>query len=149
MNKWQYYIKVIPLSNLSNDFINHTYIISEIEYKNVILWCDFKLSNNWHNRISTRLVKKDRLAKNIIQYGELDRTCMVFWLVKEFISEIQIRLDVRQLNEDIVKLIVEFTNHHHGAIFTSDGKVISADINTVMKEIKSSEAYGYLNMNSI
>lgn len=119
---WQFQCNIIPLRGNINA-LNFDEIIS------------------WQNNI-TFLERKKSWSENIIQYGNIDETCIEFIYGKGALEEINCRLDLRTLSKENLIQILEYIQNI-GACFIVENKIYSPDLEKIIPVIKQSKAYQY------
>ena len=73
------------------------------------------------------LAREKSWAKYIIQYGNIDKTCIEFIFCKDKLDEIQCRLDLRTLTKHTFVKIVEYVQNIE-AYFGVEDSVYSLEI---------------------
>jgi hypothetical protein len=141
MSKFQYSFKLIPEKNMTKSFKYDSAYLSEKEYTDIVSWNNISFTDKWNDRISKQLYKKNRAMSDLIQFGELDNSCIVFWLKDNNINEVHVKFDVREVNNELISLLVDFAKDHESAVFTSDGNVLENDVSIIIEDIKKSDAY--------
>lgn len=94
------------------------------------------------NKISESLPREKSWFDDIIQYGNLEETCLEISYENGRVSEISCRIDIRSCTKEIFDAIIYFINMNEAVILS--GGVFYEVNNKVMKEIiKNSNAYRF------
>ena len=88
----------------------------------------------------TFLEKHDSWSSNIIQYGDLQSTCIEISKDDGRIVEVCVRLDLRTLSKDILKNVVEYIKGIDGYIYYQN-EIIEPSFKNAVFMIKESTAY--------
>lgn len=125
---WQVYSNIIPKSNYRN----------ENEQENLISWKNKKIKEKKINFLQ----KKDSWSKNIIQYGECDKTCIEYIYDNNELVEIVCRFDLRSITKDLLMDIINYV-HNNDACFLIDGKVYFPEIKEISEAIQTNKAFSF------
>ena len=90
------------------------------------------------------LYKYKSWSKNIIQYGDLQESCIELFKENGKIVEISIRLDIRSLSNDMVINMSNYLNDIKANIYFRN-KIIVPSTDNIVELIKTSDAYKYCN----
>lgn len=127
---WQFDFHIIP-----NAFLN-----SEIENVNEYLW-DYKKINKSSVK-DPEFLKIIKSNNNEIQCGDYDKTCINFSFENNYLSEIFCRLDLRELNIDLLKDIVFYFQQMDGSVLYNN-KVYMLNGEVLKELILSSNSYRF------
>ena len=83
-------------------------------------------------------------SNDIIQYGDLQNTCIELLKENNKVIEISVRLDLREINENQIKSIINYINKIKARIYYQDD-IISPTPDDVYRIIKQSSAYSFCN----
>lgn len=127
---WQFDFHVVP-----NDFLNVRNGDND-EY----LWD--------HKKIDRKSIQAPEFLKVIrsddheIQWGDYDKTCINFSFENNYLLEIFCRLDLREVNIDLIKKIVFYFQQMGGSILY-DNKIYELSGEVLKKLILSSNSYKF------
>ena len=103
----------------------------------------------WHEDITSKatdvcfLSRKKGWCNTIIQYGESDKNCIELIINDNYkVEEIGIRLDIRDLNTDMINDIIKYVKELSGKIFYQD-KLYTLDKSTLLSIISKSQAFEF------
>lgn len=85
------------------------------------------------------LEKEASWAKNIVQYGKEDETCIQFLYENETLEEISCRFDLRSLSKKMLEEILDYVQKIKGMIFY-EGKIYSPSLGEIVELMKNSKA---------
>lgn len=88
------------------------------------------------------LEKKESWANWIIQFGEVDSTCIEILMDDEISFDVRIRLDIRNLKMKTIKCIIDYLCYIDANILY-DEKIIVPTKENVIKMILESDAYRF------
>ena len=88
------------------------------------------------------LEKRRSWSKDIIQYGNLDGTCIELLLSNNRIEEIHIRLDIRCLDYKTIECLIDYLNRISARIYYEE-KIYDVSKKELMNLIKNSDAYRF------
>ena len=127
---WQFDFHIIP-----NEFLN-----SETENVNECLW-DHKKINKSNVKIPEflKIIKSD---DDEIQCGDYDKTCINFLFENNYLLEVFCRIDLRELNIDLLKEIIFYFQQMDGSILY-DNKVYMLSGEVLKELILSSNSYKF------
>lgn len=106
--------------------------------KDIVYW--IKEPENADN--ITFLEKHDSWSSDIIQYGDLQSTCIEISKENGRIVELCVRLDLRTLSKDILNNVVEYIKGLDGYIYYQN-EIIEPTFKNVVFMIKESTAYKF------
>lgn len=137
---WQFYFMLIPSKNSSLD----------AQSEEISSWRGRKVPDQFLDSANEILGKVDSWSSDIIQYGDLDETCIELLCENQEILEISVRLDLRTLDKKLFDKIICLTRSLDCKMLY-DKKVydIEQDILiSLLRESKSArfceDPYGYL-----
>ena len=127
---WQFDFHIIP-----NEFLN-----SETENVNECL-CDHKKINKINVKIPEflKIIESD---DDEIQCGDYDKTCINFLFENNYLLEVFCRIDLRELNIDLLKEIIFYFQQMDGSILY-DNKVYMLSGEVLKELILSSNSYKF------
>lgn len=125
---WQYECYIVPIRKNLLD-LKHEQIISWKGRECLQQKVDF-------------LDLKESWSKDIVQYGDLERTCIEFIYEGNELAEIECRLDLRNFSWEIFKEILNYVRVIN-AVFLCDNRVVLPVEKDVINQIKISEAYKF------
>lgn len=127
---WQFDFHIIP-----GDFLN-----SETENTDEYLWDYKKISKS--NFMTPEFLKIIKSDDGEIQCGEYDKTCMNFSFENNYLSEIFCRIDLREINIDLLKEIVFYFRQMDGSVLYDD-RVYTLSGEVLKELILSSDSYKF------
>lgn len=130
MAAWQFLCNIIP-SRENIDNLSRNEMISWLGISPPIIDIDF-------------LDCKKSWSTDIVQYGNIDETCIEFFYDKDKLEEINCRLDLRTLTKHIFIQIVEYVQSI-GAMFLVGDKVYPPKFEVMVEVIQHSEANRFCN----
>lgn len=92
----------------------------------------------------TFLNKFDSWSKDIIQYGDLQKTCIELLVENERIVEVNVRLDLRTLTKDLLMNVIDYIIRLNANIYYQN-KIVIPSIKNICNIIINSNAYKYCN----
>lgn len=128
MAVWQLQCNIIPLRE-NIDKLSQDEMISWKDISNPLIDIDFlKYEKSW--------------SKNIVQYGNIDETCIEFIYDKDKLEEIECRLDLRTLTRHMLTQIVEYVQNIE-ACFLIEDKICPPKLESMIPLMKQSKANQY------
>ncbi len=128
MAVWQFQCNIIPLRE-NIDKLSHNELISWHDVSQSISEIDF-------------LEREESWSIDIVQYGNIDETCIEFIYEKNKLEEINCRMDLRALTKHNLIQIVDYVKDV-GACFLVDDKIYLPDLENIIPIIKQSTANLY------
>lgn len=128
MAVWQFQCNIVPLRE-NIDMLSHNEMISWHDVSQPISEIDF-------------LEREDSWSIDIVQYGNIDETCIEFIYEKNKLEEINCRMDLRTLTKYNLIQIVDYVKSV-GACFLIDDKIYLPDLENIIPIIKQSTANLY------
>lgn len=127
---WQFDFHVIPNSFLNSQYGN----INEYSW-------NYKKINreDFENPNFLKLIKSDN---NEAQWGDYDKTCINFLFRNNYLHEIFCRIDLRELDIDLLKKIVFYFQQIDGSILYGD-RIYTLNGVTLKKLILSSNSFKF------
>ena len=122
---WQFYCNIIS-STKNSDILSRDELIS---------WKDIPLPG--YNIDFLKCEKS--WAKNIVQYGNIDETCIEFIFCKDKLDEILCKLDLRTLTKYMLDQIVEYVKNIE-ACFLVEDMIYPPEIKTMISVLMKSRA---------
>ena len=116
--------------------------INVISKEKIIKYSDEKFQSSLKN-LETTFLKENSWSKTIIQYGNLDSTCIEISLYNDIIDEISVRVDLQTISKEQLLIICNFINENNFLI-EYDGEKNKANIDNFVKIFKKSGAYRFL-----
>ena len=120
---WQCTLFLVPLKKEINCFDN-----------------DFEKSLE---KIKSILPEKKSWCKDIKQYGNLDSSCLEICTNGDVIDDISLRIDLRNITPNDLKLICEFAKTNN-LLFESNNKLFDSNLQNLISILKSSTANRFL-----
>lgn len=90
----------------------------------------------------TFLNKCDSWSKDVIQYGDLQKTCIELLVESERIVEINVRLDLRTMTRDLLVNVIDYIVGLNANIYYNN-EIFVPSVNNVCSIIINSRAYKY------
>lgn len=128
MAVWQFQCNIVPLRK-NNDMLSHNEMISWHDVSQPISEIDF-------------LEREESWSIDIVQYGNIDETCIEFIYKKNKLEEINCRMDLRTLTKYNLIQIVDYVKSV-GACFLVDDKIYLPDLENIIPILKQSTASLY------
>lgn len=128
MAAWQFYCNIISSAKS----------IDVLRYDEMISWNGIPQPKG---NIDFLECKKS-WAKNVVQYGNIDETCIEFIYEENSLDEIRCRLDLRTLTKHMLAEIVDYVQSI-GACFLVDGNIYPPKTEAMVAVMKLSETYQY------
>lgn len=123
---WQFDFYIVPKSNLA--------LKNKINSQDILSW---KNENHLSIQIGF-LEEQTSWTKDIVQYGNINETCIQFLYEEGELEEINCRIDLRSLSKIQLEKIVEFIQEIRGVIFY-EGSFYYPNIKEIVGLIKKSE----------
>lgn len=139
MAVWQFDFYIIKEENIK--FYNES--LSCYENEVWLSWEKEKIKGDSIKKISKILPPEKSWSNKIMQYGKIDETCLEIFTLDDGLYQICIRLDLRSMNDHILLEIIDFI-HAHKAIVVCDNKCYQIDKEVLVKIIKESNAFKYI-----
>lgn len=124
---WQFSCNIVPYRKN----------IMSLTANEIISWNEMSISVPEINFLE----QKVSWSKNIIQYGNIDETCIEF-IYDNTLEEIFCRLDLRNLTKKQLNSIVEYVQKL-GAMFFVDGIVYEPKNDIIVSLLRKSDAFKY------
>ena len=125
---WQFYCNIVSVAK-SIDKLSHDEMISWRDILQPRLEIDF-------------LQREESWTKNIIQYGNIDETCILFIYHEDNLDEIQCRIDLRTISKQIFDKIIAYTQSIEAGFLIED-KIYPPEMESIVKVMMQSKAYQY------
>ncbi|MBP3199723.1 MAG: hypothetical protein J6N21_22385 [Butyrivibrio sp.] len=90
------------------------------------------------------LDKCESWSEDIIQYGDLQKTCIELLVENGKIVEINVRLDLRTLTKDLLMNVIDYIIRLNANVYFQN-KIVIPSVNNVCNIIINSNAYKYCN----
>lgn len=146
---WQYDFWIVPKDEALKKYGNVLSIPIENDFIEVIPWKKGRLQDI--KQISQILKQEKSWSNDIIQYGNIEGTCVQLFLGQHDF-DIKIRLDLCNLKRNTFLAIVKFIQEKEAMILTSEGRLLCPDLEKFVSDIRTSREYkfvknpmGYLN----
>ncbi len=137
MAAWQFQCNIIPFRK-NFDKLSHDEMISWYGIAQPIMDIGF-------------LEQKESWSTDIVQYGNIEETCIEFFYDQDVLEEILCRLDLRTLTKHLFTQILEYVQYIE-AYFLVDDKIYPPESECMIAVMKQSKAnlfcknpYAYLN----
>lgn len=127
---WQYECYIIPIRKN----------LLDLKHEQMISWKGRECSQQEVDFLDL----KESWSKDIVQYGDLERTCIEFIYEGNELTEIECRMDLRNFSREIFNEILKYVKSIN-AFFLCDNKVVLPVEEDVINQIKISEAYKFCN----
>ena len=127
MALWQFDFYIVPRKRCV--------IAEDLDNEDILSWKQDEISSI---EISF-LERKTSWTEDIVQYGELDGTCIEFLYEDRKLEEISCRFDLRALSKNLLKEILDFVGKIDGMIFY-EGKIYEPKLDEVVELMKNSKA---------
>ena len=120
-----------------------------------IYQCDFTLVDVHGNeniktisyeQLETIMKKEKSWSSDIIQYGDIDDTCVEVYYFNENIDSVFVRINVASVTPEEVNAIINFINDNNLYILYEEN-IISATKENLASIVRSSAAYRFLKDN--
>ncbi|MBD5470021.1 MAG: hypothetical protein HDR19_02575 [Lachnospiraceae bacterium] len=128
MAAWQFYCNIISSAKY----------IDKMSCDEMILWNDIPCPKCEIDFLEC----KKSWAENIVQYGNIDETCIEFIYDENTLTEILCRLDLRTLTKRMLTQIVEYVQSIESC-FLVDGNIYPPKTENMISVMKQSKAYQY------
>ena len=125
---WQFYCNIVSAAK-SIDKLSHDEMISWRDMPQPRLDIDF-------------LQREESWAKNIVQYGNIDETCILFIYHEKNLDEIQCRIDLRTISKSMFDKIIAYVQSIE-ACFLIENKIYPPETEVIVKVMMQSKAYQY------
>lgn len=107
---WQHKIYLLPKEEIESYFGNKEVHSIDMKDLDSIDWWKYRCLNDEDFDVFSNILKKeDSWSESIIQYGDLESTCIELILEDSKIVEISARIDFTKNNEIFVKKLIDFT----------------------------------------
>ncbi|EUJ26912.1 hypothetical protein [Listeria cornellensis] len=90
------------------------------------------------------LPKEPSWTGDICQYGKIDETCIEFFYDDNNLSDIHVKLDLRNLTKKHLSTIINFIKIND-AVLMVNGCHVKPSLVDIAQEIKKSQAYRFIN----
>lgn len=144
MATWQFAFSIIPEKVALRKNGNTQSNTKLSDFDDSMSWDGYCLSESSLGKISEMLKQTKSWSDNIRQFGYLDETCIELFYEKNTVLDVSIRLDLRSLTSDILKMLIDFIKDNKALILTPQGVLIRPVLEDVITEIKKSDAYSFV-----
>ena len=127
MALWQFDFNIVPRVGCS--------MVESLSVEDILSWKQENISSAEIDFLE----KESCWAKDIVQYGKADETCIEFLYIDEVLEEISCRLDLRSLSKKMLKDILDYVDKVEGMIFY-EGKCYSPRHDEIIELLKNSNA---------
>ncbi len=138
---WQHKLFLLPKEELESYFGNSAEPnINMTDFDNIDWWKYREINIEAFSVFSNVLKKEDSWSKNIIQYGNLDSTCIELILENSKIVEASTRIDLRKNNETFIKILMSFALNNDLVFLSCKKKlnIVYPNEHNIKEEIKES-----------
>lgn len=142
MATWQFTFSVIPEKTAKNN--NNQHALKLNDFDDSISWNGYCLSESSIEKIAETLKQTKSWSDSIRQFGCADETCVELFYDKNTLLEISIRLDLRSLTSEILKMVIDFVKDNKALILTPQGVLLKPVLEDVIVVIKKSGAYSFV-----
>ncbi|OPX41854.1 hypothetical protein CLHUN_42770 [Ruminiclostridium hungatei] len=143
MATWQFTFSVIPEKVVLGREGNTQYNTKLSDFDDSLSWDGYYLSESSIEKISETLKQTKSWSDSIRQFGCIDETCIELFYEKNTLLDISIRLDLRSLTSDILKMIIDFVKENKALILTTKGVLIKPVLEDFVTEIRKSDAHSF------
>ena len=142
---WQYKIYLFPNDGLQNCLGKVPPALSDELFEENEFWLGIDTSRIAWDEFEECLPKKKSWTESIVQYGNLEKSCVEVFHEESEVVEVSIRLDLRNLDKKLVEFVVSFAKRHHMTLFDSEGGRKIGSIDELAESLKNSNAVSFLN----
>lgn len=144
MATWQFAFSVVPEKAAFVKNNNNQYDLKSNGFDDAMSWNGYCLSESSIEKIAETLKQTKSWSDSIRQFGCAEGTCVELFYDKNILLEISIRLDLRSLTSEILKMVIDFVKDNKALILTPQGVLIKPVLEDVVIEIKKSDAYSFV-----
>lgn len=125
---WQFYCNIVSV----------TKSIDKLSRDEMLSWRDMP-----QPRLDIDFLKREESwAKNIIQYGNVDETCIQFIYHENNLDAIQCRIDLRTVSKQMFGNIIAYVQNMD-ACFLIEDKIYPPETEIIVNAMMQSKAYQY------
>jgi len=135
---WQVDLKLAP-----KDKLNTKDSIENLEFSS--LWSRYNISKDSIEEVGKVLKRTDSWSNDIVQLGDISSNVIELFFEEGNISEVTCRLDLRNLNIEIMDTILRFIWANDLAVIVDNRAYMEINREVLVDIIKKSEAYRFIN----
>lgn len=144
MATWQFAFTIIPEKVLMDKNSNFQSNVKPSDFDVSMSWYGYCLSKSSLEKVSEMLEQTKSWSDDIRQFGHIDETCIELFYERNTLLDVSIRLDLRSLTSDIMKMLIVFIKENDALIITQKGVLIRPVLEDIIAEIKKSDAYSFI-----
>lgn len=137
MALWQVEFMILPKDKLHCDTD-----IENIDISN--LWSGYGIKKDSIGEVEKVLKRTKSWSEDIVQLGEISETVIEIFYVEGMIEEVTCRLDLRNINTNILDSILRFISINNLAIVVGKKIYIDPKRESLLEIIKESDAYRFV-----
>lgn len=138
MATWQYDLFIIPRKKIEQ--LGCSGSISEELYDQTQWWKDSATPQDVASRIDEVLDKGSSWSNSLLTWGVEDGNRIDLLLEENLVSELQVRLDLRNLSEDFLQQVVDLADSLGGVFCSDDWTLLQPDIQSLARAMVDSNA---------
>jgi hypothetical protein len=142
---WQFHFSVIPKELVLKKYSCIPEKVEEETIEDARSWNGYSINELSVREISNALKPTKSWIDDIKQFGASDETCIELLYNNSDISEISVRLDLRNLTLEVMKEVLDFIRKNKAIILTNEGCTSEPIVDDVIRLIKKSNAYSFVN----
>lgn len=135
---WQVALELVP-----KDKVNSKVSIENLEPSS--LWNGFDIRKDSIEEVGKVLKRTESWSKDIVQLGNLSGTVIEIFYEEGNISEVTCRLDLRNINIEILDTILNFIWANDLVVIVDNTVYMELNREVLVDIIKKSEAYRFIN----
>lgn len=138
---WQYYIMVLPIEEVKSYFGNQNYL-NKADVENIDWWKYIDFEKFSFSDLKYLFPLRKSWSNEIMLFGSEDSNNIEIIHSNYKIEGIAIRIDLRDLNRDIIDCICIFFKKNNCFFINYKGKIINSNTTLLIDDIMQYNVYG-------
>ena len=144
MALWQFTIRIVPKKTFIETQGSIPSKVSYEEFIDLPTWEINKYEAQLSHLLSNYFSKDESQAEFRTSWGKSDETTFLLSRDENNIGDLTVRLDLRSLTQDLLKVVEEVGNLLDAVLVTELGSVIDPKIKIILEEMKASKAFRFV-----
>jgi hypothetical protein len=144
MALWQFELNLVPKKVLMTSDGKLPSHLTEDQQGNISGWDDSAFRDQAQSLIEKYLPKSSNYAEDYPLWGKEDQTCIHFFYDAGSQTGVWIRLDLRELNRDVLDLVQNLSNVMNALGLNERGELFIVTKDNLKEEIKKSQAFKFV-----
>lgn len=143
MATWQYDLQLIPRAKLVELFGEVSPRLDSETYE-VTDWWSGQVCAGYDEVLARFLKEGGSWSEEIRNWGDEQGDFISVVYEENQVTEIRVRIDVRELNHEYLRILCDFARRYESLFLTEDLKLIEPDLNLLLRQIAESDAFAFV-----